>query len=322
MEIRQLRSFVAVAERGSFSGAAQWLGVTQPALSRQISQLEQALSQRLFHRNGRGAAINTAGEALLRHARAVLARLDEAEREIGALRKAPRGDVRIGLSPAVSATLLRPLIATLASKYPCIQLHVEERFSDDLLACLQAGKVDLAILYEDQRSGIALFESLLVEELFLVHSPGLDVPGEIDAALLAALPLALPARPNSLRLFIERRMAEWGHAPNVRQEMNSLLVLKEFAVDGIASTILPYGAVARDVETGIVRAKPLGALGFTRVMGLAVPAGRALDARHRVVTQEIRAILSNDWLDRRAARRCSLVPSAERRPGLPEESVA
>lgn len=310
MEFRQLRSFLAVAECGSFSGAAQLLGVTQPALSRQICLLEQALSQRLFHRNGRGAALNAAGRVFMGHAHAILARIEEAQREVCALRQAPQGEVRIGLSPSISATLLRPLITSVASHYPRIKIHVEERFSDDLLPCLQTGKVDFAVLYEDQRSGIALFDKLLIEELFLVHGPGLALPAEIDAAVLAALPLALPARSNSLRLFIERRMAEYGHAPNVLQEVNSLLMLKEFAAEDVAATILPYGVVARDVGTGIVRARSLKALNFSRVMGLAVANGRALDAAHQVVIQTIRAIVSDDWLDRRTARECRLIPQS------------
>jgi LysR family nitrogen assimilation transcriptional regulator len=322
MELRQLRSFVAVAECGSFSRAAQLLGVTQPALSRQICLLEQALSQRLFHRNGRGAALNTAGRLFLGHAQAILARIEEAQREVSALREAPQGEVRIGLSPSISATLLRPLIASLASQYPRIKIHVEERFSDDLLPCLHTGKVDFAVLYEDQRSGTTLFEKLLIEELFLVHGPGLRLPAEIDAALLAALPLALPARPNSLRLFIERRLAEYGQALNVQQEMNSLLMLKEFAAEGVAATILPYGVVTRDVETGLVCAKPLKALNLSRVMGLAVANGRALDAAHQAVIRTIRAIVSNDWLDRRAARECSLVAAAQSWSGQSTESVA
>lgn len=132
MEFRQLRSFLAVAECGSFSGAAQLLGVTQPALSRQICLLEQALSQRLFHRNGRGAALNAAGRVFMGHARAILAGIEEAQREVSALREAPQGEVRIGLSPSTSATLLRHLIASVASDYPRIKIHVEERFSDDL----------------------------------------------------------------------------------------------------------------------------------------------------------------------------------------------
>lgn len=294
MEIRQIRYFVEIAERGSFSCAARALAVTQPALSRQISLLEESLSERLFYRNGRGVTINPAGEVFLAHARAVLKRLDCAQRDVSALRRVPQGEVTLGLPSSVSATLVRRLVVKLAEDCPRIKLHVEEGPGDNVIEALQAGKLDLGIVYDDRRNSGFATERLMIEQLVLVHSPALRLPPEILGAELVSLPLVLPARPNGLRLMIEHRLAEFGYAPNVRLEMNSLLTLKELAAAGVAATILPYGAVAREVAAGSLCAAALRNPSLRRDVMLATVQGRRLETAPLAVASALREVAAGE----------------------------
>ena len=101
MDLKQLEYFVRVAELGSFTRAAVALDVAQPALSRQVRQLEVELRQNLLIRNGRGAAPTEAGKLLLEHGRGILHQVERAREELGRVRGALAGRVAIGLPPSV-----------------------------------------------------------------------------------------------------------------------------------------------------------------------------------------------------------------------------
>src|SRR5262245_11060696 len=110
MELRQLESLVAIAERGSFSRAAVALNLAQPSLSRQIAQLEREVGQRLLVRNGRGVGLTAAGERLLVHARAMLDTSRRARDELRDLDENPGGRVTIGMPPRVALRVSVPLV--------------------------------------------------------------------------------------------------------------------------------------------------------------------------------------------------------------------
>ena len=253
----------------------------------------RGLATLLFYRNGRGVALTTAGEIFLGHARAVLERIERAEREIAALGGMPQGVVTLGLPPSVSAVLLRPLVVTLAARFPLIRLRVEEGFSGKVAEWLQSGKVDLAIVYQDKATSNFVSQKLLTEQLMLNHHPSLQPGAEITAAMLAGLPLALPARPHGLRRLVESGMAAQGQTLDIRFEMDSLMVLKGLAMEGVASTILPFGAVSAEVAAGMLVATPIVSPSLTRVMVLAMANGRALDTTHRAVIEVVREVAAD-----------------------------
>lgn len=288
MEMRQLKYFIEIAQRGSFSRAAKSLAIAQPALSRQIRLLEESLGAPLLYRNGRGVMMTAAGEIFLSHAREVLDRVGRAERDIAALRGTPRGEVVLGLPPSVSAVMLRRIVVAVAEQYPLINLHVREGFSGAVAEWLLAGKVDLAIIYEHHQPQSAQSERLLVEELPLVHCPSLALPSTITSADLASIPLVLPAKPHGLRLIVEKRVSEQGGTLNVRFEMDSLLTMKELAMDGVAATILPVGSVTREVQQKLLMVTPIVSPKITRIMTLATASSRPLENTHRAVIRIIR----------------------------------
>lgn len=288
MEMRQLKYFVEIAQRGSFSRAAKSLAIAQPALSRQIRLLEEDLGGPLLYRNGRGVTMTSAGEIFLVHAREMLSQVERAERDIAALRGTPRGEVVLGLPPSVSAVILRRIVVALAERYPLINLRVREGFSGTVAEWLLSGQVHLAIIYEHHRPQSTQSERLLVEELPLIHSPSLVVPSTVTSADLASIELVLPARPHGLRMLVEKRVAEQGGTLKIRFEMDSLLTMKELAMEGVAATILPIGAVTREVQQGLLAVSPIVSPKITRVMTLATASSHPLENTHRAVIRIIR----------------------------------
>ena len=292
MEFRHIKSFLEIARTGSFSRAASTLAIAQPALSRRIRELEQDLKAPLFHRNGRGVILTTVGELFLVHAQKIVDNMAQAEAEIAAFCGELQGTITLGLPPSVSIVLLKPLITRINRDYPRILLRAREGYSVSVLEWLQTGQADLAIIYGAAASGNVLSETLLVEELVLVHHPSLRTGlSPISGADLASIPLVMAARPNSLRVLVERRMADFGHKLNFRYEVESMPTIKDLVADGIVSTILPFGSVMREVAEGKLQTSPIACPHITREMALATAANRPIDKTMRTVIRVIHEVV-------------------------------
>ncbi|MFE0459667.1 LysR family transcriptional regulator [Kitasatospora sp. NPDC058965] len=141
-----LRIFAEVARRGSFTAAAEALGYTQSAVSRQVSALEQQAGVPLFDRLPRGVRLTEGGRVLLGHADAVLERLDTARRELTGLREVSTGRLRIGAFASADAALVPRAIAAFRRAHPGVAVSLREGLSPTLIALLHDGEVDLAVL--------------------------------------------------------------------------------------------------------------------------------------------------------------------------------
>ncbi|WP_431875355.1 LysR family transcriptional regulator [Amycolatopsis sacchari] len=140
-----LRVLREVAERGTFTAAAETLGYTQPAVSRQVAALEQATGARLFERHPGGVRLTPAGHALLRHAVVALDALDAAERELRG-EEDDAGRVRLGFFPAAGAVVVGRALAALHREHPRIQVSTREGGTPSLVRALRTRAIDLALL--------------------------------------------------------------------------------------------------------------------------------------------------------------------------------
>lgn len=149
LELRHLLALVAVTETGTFSQAAETLGYTQSAVSQQISSLERIVGMPLFERLGgpRPVRLTTAGEILLSHARAVLARIGSASADLRALASGDIGELRLGTMPSVGAKVLPHLLATFRADWPGIEIALREaRDFMSLIRDVEAGDIDVTFI--------------------------------------------------------------------------------------------------------------------------------------------------------------------------------
>ena len=154
-DVRRLQVLREVAAHGSFSAAAEALAFTQPAVSRQIATLEAEAGARLVDRSVRGVRLTQAGELLVGHADAILARLAAAESQLEALAQLEVGRLRIGSPPTASATLIPLAIAAFAEAHPDVDLRLDEALSSEPLPRLASGELDIAIVTDANRSRAA-----------------------------------------------------------------------------------------------------------------------------------------------------------------------
>ena len=159
MDLRQLRTFVTVVDEGTVSKAALYLRIAQPALSRQIADLEQELGVKLFDRVGRGLVVSGAGEQLVGNCRALLGDVISLSEHAQLLQRGNTGVLKVGASPLQIENVLAPFLNQYARSYPNVQVKLIETVGHDLLTLLERGDIHLGINLpqsvqgDDQRFG-------------------------------------------------------------------------------------------------------------------------------------------------------------------------
>ena len=149
LEMRHLLALVAVVESGTFSAAAEQLGYTQSAVSQQVGTLERMVGAPLFERPGgrRPVQLTPAGQMLLTHARAVIARVSAAAADLRALASGEQGELRVGTLPSVGTKILPGLLGTFRAEWPGVQIVLREsRESFDLIQAVETGDIDLTFI--------------------------------------------------------------------------------------------------------------------------------------------------------------------------------
>ena len=207
MDLNQLEYFLRVAELGSINRAAKELGLSQPALSRSLSQLEHDLGQQLVVRCRTGITITEAGSILASRGLALL-------REAGAIREElandPAGRVVVGMPAALRHLVTLPALQMMRSTSPGTAVRVHEGFNVFLRDMLKHGLLDIAVIAMEQVSDASIAPEMLVREpLVLVRSAKLAAPH--DPARIedvVEFPLALPGRPNAVRGIVDRAIRE------------------------------------------------------------------------------------------------------------------
>jgi LysR family transcriptional regulator, nitrogen assimilation regulatory protein len=290
MDIRQLRYFTRIAEAGSFLRAAQALGVSQPALTRQVTALETDIGSVLLARTVRGVQLTEAGARLLTHARTILAAVERARSELIEAKGTPQGSASVALSPAVSAQLVAPLVRQFRSLYPDVMLRIVEGFSGNIHEWLTSGRVDLGVLYYAAQRNSLVNEVLAEEDLFLV-GPGRDPRWsavKATVADLAQFPLILPSDPHGLRSIVEAAAAKRQIALRIVMEVDSVIAARELAQSGEGYAILPFGCIDREVKQRLLRATRVSNPRLAQPLVLASFAERPLSLAARELARLIR----------------------------------
>ena len=187
LDQRRLRVLREVAARGSFAAAAEALSFTQSAVSQQVAALEREAGTRLVERGVRPVRLTDPGRALLAHAEAVLARLDEAEQELGEIARLRRGRLRLASFPTAIATLVPRAIALFNQRHPDVDLTVIDDHGQGLIPRLARWDLDLALIYQHEalpEPDVELERTHLLEDPFdLVVPDGHPLAARASVAL-------------------------------------------------------------------------------------------------------------------------------------------
>ncbi|MGH9171250.1 MAG: LysR family transcriptional regulator [Acidimicrobiales bacterium] len=244
MDIRQLGALVAVADAGSFSGAANLLDTVQSNVSAHVKKLENTLNVTLVDRAS--CTLTSAGEIVVARARRAQRELDALRADVLALQHEVAGTVRIGIIGTTARWLVPQLLDVSPLRFPELRLVFVESTTTALEAQLATGQVDVAVL-NLHSSHDMLLTPLFEEELVLVTSR--DHPlarrGEISVAELDELPILLPRRGTAFRRELDERVASVGVHLQPKAEVDGTRLIATLTFEGYGPAILPATAVPR-----------------------------------------------------------------------------
>ncbi|SDD87174.1 transcriptional regulator, LysR family [Cupriavidus sp. YR651] len=248
MLLRHVRYFLAVAEAGNFTRAAEALHVSQPTLSQQIRQLEETLGAPLFDRSGRTVRLTDAGEAYLVHARRALQDLEAGRRAIHDVGELTRGNLRLAMTPTFTPYLVAPLIVAFNAKYPNITLSVREMPQERVEPLLADDQIDIGIAFDDihlpDLEATPLMEEALAYIVGATHALARRRT-PLDATALADESMAMLTREFATRGYIARYFGSLGITPRITIEANSVSAVLDAVRSGRHATVLP-AAIATD----------------------------------------------------------------------------
>jgi DNA-binding transcriptional LysR family regulator len=257
MEIRQLRAFVAVAEAGTFTAAAERVHVTQSAISMQIRQLEEEAGVQLFVRAPRRVLLTEAGEKMLVHARNILREHDATLTELSEMAGLERGRLRIGSASAnISAESLPPVLSALRERHPQMEIFVKTGTSETLVEQILSGELDMALVSLPVEVRGIRTETLMKDSLVAIVCPGHELASRsvVSAYTLASEKLILGERGGNTRRIIEQFFAGAGVRPTICMELNRLAAIKRMVEACMGVGIVPLQAVREEVEEGRIKA--------------------------------------------------------------------
>lgn len=243
LNLDYLHTFTIVAERGSFSAAAERLGITQPAVSQQIRQLERSLGTALVERIGRKAGPTAAGSELLAHAAAIQAAVDAARDAMARRTGAAMGRVRLGTGATACIFLLPPLLRELRRRYPDLEITVTTGNTAGIVKAVEDNILDIGLVTLPVSGRAFEITPVMEDEFMLIAPPGMDLPARITASALAGRPVLLFEPGGNTRRITDEWLTRGGISIKPAMSLGSVEAIKELVAAGLGCAILPGMAV-------------------------------------------------------------------------------
>lgn len=248
-----LRVFVTVAEQRHFSKAAELLNLSQPGVSLHIKNLENELGTRLLHRSPKQVRLTEAGDILYKHAKVMLSRYEDAQREIQMLRDEVTGSVQVGASFTIGEYILPQRLAAFAAQYPQVNIQVTIGNSQEILAAVRENQWDLGFV-EGEVPPSADLEVIpyMKDEMIVVSAPSHPLTRfvVVEKELLQNQVWVLRESGSGTRAFSDRFMEAAEIQPKVTHVLSSSQGVKEAVSAGLGIAMLSRWTVRKELAAG------------------------------------------------------------------------
>jgi DNA-binding transcriptional LysR family regulator len=284
--LRQLRTFLAAVETGSVTTAARSLGLTQPAASQQLRELERALGARLLDRAGGKLLPTAAGHALLEPARRARAAAEDAASAVAAYRSGEVGRVRLGTGATACIHLLPPVLAAVRGVMPGLEITVAIGNSEEVVRLVEAGDLDIALVTLPVPVPRSMGMTRLLSDPFvaLVPEAMADGAATVGPAQLGRLPLILYEARGASRAIVDAWFRRAGVGARPIMELGSVEAIKVLVGSGLGASVLP-GLAVREPVPGAVARRPRPAL--SRDLGYVLRSEKVRERGLRVFIEEL-----------------------------------
>ncbi|MEX3010453.1 LysR family transcriptional regulator [Hoeflea sp. TYP-13] len=296
MKLIQLKYFASIVENGGFIAASKDLSVAQPALSRQIVELEAEIGVDLLNRGPGGTTVTGAGLRFYHHTRSILEKVEiartDARRSSGDL----VGKICIAIPVGIAGFLASEIVQKVEQLYPDITVTIEDGLGFQTGQAIDAGKVDFGIIPNVGRLQNVTLQPILQESIFLFSKRQGAAPDTADIPLieLENMKLIMPNRKVHVRRSLEEAFMQTGRNLEISYEQQSLLTIRSMVRAGVGSTVLNWPAMADVWETGDVDARRIVNPTLSRIVSLAVPTTRPLTSASRAVYEIVQQVLIDE----------------------------
>lgn len=243
LNLDHLRTFVTVIEQGSFSAAADRLGLTQPAVSIQIRKLEKRLGTALVERVGRTARPTAAGTELLAHADRIDAAVSSAVEGVARHAGGTTGRVRLGTGATACIFLLPPVLGELRRRHPGLEITVTTGNTADIVKAVEENVIDIALVTLPASGRMLEITPILEDEFVAIAPREIALPNRVTAERLAELPLLLFEPGGNTRRIVDRWFAESGVVLSPVMSLGNVEAIKAMVGAGLGCSVLPGMAV-------------------------------------------------------------------------------
>ena len=239
--LRQLRVFRSVAEGRNFSRAGDQVGLTQPAVSRAILELESQLGVRLLDRTTREVTLTEAGHSLAARLERALEELDQTLQDVAGLASAFSGNVRVASSPTLSANLMPACIAACARQLPGTRFMLLDRIQQDVLDSVRSGEVDFGMVIEPSSADDLHCEDILIDPFVLVMPSDhpLAQRKSVRWSALDGAELVLLDHASGSRRLIDDALAQQGAHCRIQQQLGHPTTVFRMVEAGIGISVMP-----------------------------------------------------------------------------------
>ena len=279
--LSQYKIFYEVAKAGNISRAAKELYISQPAISKSISKLEDSLGLSLFTRSSRGVQLTCEGEVLFEHVREAFEALNRGEQELKRIQEFDIGHLRIGVSNTLCKYILLPYLKTFVDQYPHMRVTIESQATAQTLARLEQQKIDLGLVAEPSlKKELSFIPVMDIQDIFVAtpaYLENLYLREGRDTSLFETGNIMLLDTSNMTRRYVDEYMAQNNIYPRQILEVTTMDLLIEFAKIGLGIGCVIKELVQKELESGGSHRNSVGHSNRYTYIGFAYhPANQAL----------------------------------------------
>ncbi|MGH9745007.1 MAG: LysR family transcriptional regulator [Candidatus Acidiferrales bacterium] len=277
MDLDYLTTFLEIAKQGSFSRAGQKLFRSQPAVSAQIRQLEEAYGQKLFDRVGKSMKLTAAGEVLLGYAGRLIALKNDSLRAVADQSSAPRGTLAVGANEATCLYVLPDVFAEFHRRFPSVQISVYRNFSRKVVEKVEDGAVDVGIVTLPVKSPSLKIHPIFRDRLMLMVSPNNPLARHktVTPAEIADQPLIIP-KTGFTRQLLDKLFRPYRSQLRIPMELPSVGMIKRFVAAGLGVSLISESFARDEVRAGKVKLIEISDAELWRELGLVYRRDRTL----------------------------------------------
>lgn len=309
MDVRSLKYFICVAQLENISKAAIRLNLAQPALSRQIRQLEDELGVQLFQRETYGVRLTEDGRHLLKKAEPILHQLDDLSIDFKLRAQLIDSSITIGMQHGLGRLLLSVVMQKFKARCPSTALKIRIGMSGSITQWLQKGEVDIGLVYSELEKKKLKVQYLIDEPLVFVgplRKRVNDAPppkgSVVSLAQIEKLPLILPSGSHELRRQIERAFSRAGCKIKPILEVDEFSLLRELVEQGAGYTLFTFSSIVADGRSVHIKAWKISDPGITLGVTIAYSPKRQLSKPLRILAQILQEDVKRLAAERQAVR--------------------